>query len=436
MIRSEAKSMKKFLFIWAGQFFSILGSGISAFGLSIWVLQNTGNTTSFAMTVALSTLPVVIFAPMAGSLADRKNRKSIIIVSDSLDLLIKILVIITILTGNLKLWIVYILNFVSSALATFQSPAFAATIPLIVPKDHLERANGLSQLRGAVMNILIPSAAGLLYPVIGLSGLFVVDFLTYMIGMATILISAIPHNIKTKEEEKVEKQGVLKDTVEAFQYIKSKAGFLSFLVAASVINFFASVVNVLIDPMVMEHGSTRVLGFVNSGAGIGLLIGGILASVFPPKGNKIRIMSLSMLLSGLGLIIMGINPGWYVIGGGLFIAMLPLPYVNGSALTIMHKKIASEYHGRTFSLVGAVSQMLMPVGAIFAGLLSDGIFIPLLREDGALAHTFVGDIIGTGATRGMGLLSIVCGFCVIAVCIYLFTNKTISSIETRLPDAE
>ncbi len=436
MIRSEAKSMKKFLFIWAGQFFSILGSGISAFGLSIWVLQNTGNTTSFAMTVALSTLPVVIFAPMAGSLADRKNRKNIIIVTDSLDLLIKVLVIITILTGNLRLWIVYILNFVSSALATFQSPAFAAMIPLIVPKDDLERANGLSQLRGAVMNILIPSAAGLLYPVIGLIGLFVADFLTYMIGMATILISAIPQKTKIKEEEKEGQQGVFKDTVKAFKYIKSKAGFLSFLVAASVINFFASVVAVIIDPMVMEHGNTRVLGFVNSGAGIGLLIGGIIASVFPPKENKIRIMSLSMLLSGLGLIIMGINPSWYVIGGGLFIAMLPLPYVNGSALTIMHKKIASEYHGRTFSLVGAVSQMLMPIGAIFAGLLSDGIFIPLLREDGVLAHTFVGDIIGTGATRGMGLLSIVCGFCVIAVCIYLFTNKTISSIETRLPDAD
>jgi len=436
MLRSEAKSMKKFLFIWAGQFFSILGSGISAFGLSIWVLQNTGNTTSFAMTVALSTLPVVIFAPMAGSLADRKNRKNIIIVTDSLDLLIKVLVIITILTGNLKLWIVYILNFVSSALATFQSPAFAAMIPLIVPKDDLERANGLSQLRGAVMNILIPSAAGLLYPVIGLIGLFVVDFLTYLIGMASILISSIPQKITMIEEEKDGKQSVLKDTVDAFNYLKSKAGFLGFLVAASLINFFASMVNVIIDPMVMEHGNTRVLGFVNSGAGIGLLIGGILASVFPPKENKIRIMSLSMLLSGLGLIIMGINPSWYVIGGGLFIAMLPLPFVNGSALTIMHKKIVSEYHGRIFSLVGAVSQMLVPIGAVCAGLLSDGIFIPLLREDGALSHTFVGDIIGTGATRGMGLLSIVCGFCVIAVCIYLFTNKTISSIETRLPDVE
>ena len=127
-------SFRKFIFIWVGQFLSMLGSNISSFGLSVWLYGETGATTPFAMAFLCSVLPSLLLAPLAGSFADRKNRKAIIMLADTADALLKVALTALLLTETMQIWMVYPLMFLSSTLGTFQSPAFSASIPMIVPE--------------------------------------------------------------------------------------------------------------------------------------------------------------------------------------------------------------------------------------------------------------------------------------------------------------
>lgn len=100
MERSHEKNFGNFLIICCGQFMSILGSGISSFGLSVWIFQNTGQATPFALSFLCSILPAILFAPFAGSFADRKNRKRIIMLTDTFDALLKILMAVLLFAGS------------------------------------------------------------------------------------------------------------------------------------------------------------------------------------------------------------------------------------------------------------------------------------------------------------------------------------------------
>ncbi len=124
----QEKSMKTFMIIWIGQFVSILGSGLTTFGLSVWVLEATGSAMTFTMTVLMRILPGIIFAPKAGTFADRKNRKNIIIFTDAFDALLKMFMIILLISEQMKLWMIFPINFISAVFGTFQGPAFTASM--------------------------------------------------------------------------------------------------------------------------------------------------------------------------------------------------------------------------------------------------------------------------------------------------------------------
>lgn len=197
------KRIKKFIPVWFGQFVSILGSGLSSFGLSVWIYYSTGAATPFALSFLCSMLPAVIFAPFAGSFADRCSRKAIIIVTDSIDALLKIVMVILLTIDSLQLWTVYLILFLSAALSAFQGPAFNASIPMMVGEENVGRANGMLQFSQAAQNMIAPILAGALFPFIGLRGLIITDFATFAVGIATIASATITQErIKDNEEQK------------------------------------------------------------------------------------------------------------------------------------------------------------------------------------------------------------------------------------------
>src|SRR5699024_2108492 len=109
---------KRFLVVWFGQFVSMLGSGISSFGLSLWIFMMTKSATSFAMTFLVQILPGILFAPLAGSFADRFHRKKIIILTDSLDAVVKVFLVFLLLSKKMEVWMVYPITFISQSLGT------------------------------------------------------------------------------------------------------------------------------------------------------------------------------------------------------------------------------------------------------------------------------------------------------------------------------
>ena len=140
------KSMKTFFIIWIGQLISIIGSGLTGFGLSVWIYAQTGEATPIALNALFFNLPRIILAPVAGSIADRYNRRRIMILADTAAALTTLGAAALLFSGNLQVWHIYLLTFLSAVGSSFQQPAYSASITMLVSKKDLARAGGIQQI--------------------------------------------------------------------------------------------------------------------------------------------------------------------------------------------------------------------------------------------------------------------------------------------------
>lgn len=409
--------MKTFIVIWFGQFISMLGSALSAFGLGIWIFQKTGSAASFAMSAVCTVLPALLFAPFAGSIADRKKRKAIILLTDSIDAFLKILIVTLLIFNKLELWMVYPLVFISGTLGTFQNPAFGASIPMLVPTDKLTRANGLLQFSSAIQNLLAPVIAGFLYPLIELKGLFIIDFVSFFFALASIAFIKIPQPSIEKTKDSLV-LAALKDLKYAWKYLIQKEGLMQLIVFFAFLNFIASLSMILLGPLIMSVYNSQVYGNVQAGIGLAMLLGGFCSSLIPDTKNKIKRILLILSLCSIGPIISGATLNRIIITAGFFIFMFPVPYVNTLLMSIFQIKIERDVLGRVGALMTAILAAITPIAYLCAGPLADYVFEPLMNEKG----------------RGIGLIFIISGILLIISCLLMRLNKTVTSIEKRLPD--
>ena len=409
--------MKTFMVIWFGQFISMLGSALSAFGLGIWIFQKTGSAASFAMSAVCTVLPALLFAPSAGSIADRKKRKAIILLTDSIDAFLKILIVTLLIFNKLELWMVYPLVFISGTLGTFQNPAFGASIPMLVPTDKLTRANGLLQFSSAIQNLLAPVIAGFLYPLIELKGLFIIDFVSFFFALASIAFIKIPQPSIEKTKDSLV-LAALKDLKYAWKYLIQKEGLMQLIVFFAFLNFIANLSMILLGPLMMSVYNSQAYGNVQAGIGLAMLLGGLCSSLIPDTKNKIKRILLILSLCSIGPIISGTTLNRIIITGGFFIFMFPVPYVNTLLMSIFQIKIERNVLGRVGALMTAILAAITPIAYLCAGPLADYVFEPLMNEKG----------------RGIGLIFIISGILLIISCLLMRLNKTVTSIEKRLPD--
>jgi len=409
--------MKTFMVIWFGQFISMLGSALSAFGLGIWIFQKTGSAASFAMSAVCTVLPALLFAPFAGSIADRKKRKAIILLTDSIDAFLKILIVTLLIFNKLELWMVYPLVFISGTLGTFQNPAFGASIPMLVPTDKLTRANGLLQFSSAIQNLLAPVIAGFLYPLIELKGLFIIDFVSFFFALASIAFIKIPQPSIEKTKDSLV-LAALKDLKYAWKYLIQKEGLMQLIVFFAFLNFIANLSMILLGPLMMSVYNSQAYGNVQAGIGLAMLLGGLCSSLIPDTKNKIKRILLILSLCSIGPIISGTTLNRIIITAGFFIFMFPVPYVNTLLMSIFQIKIERNVLGRVGALMTAILAAITPIAYLCAGPLADYVFEPLMNEKG----------------RGIGLIFIISGILLIISCLLMRLNKTVTSIEKRLPD--
>ncbi|MFH2039665.1 MAG: MFS transporter [Chloroflexota bacterium] len=431
---STRKGMHTFLLIWLGQLFSILGSGLSSFALGVWTYQQTGQATPFALTVLFGNLPRLLMMPLAGSLADRWNRRIIMILADTGAALGTVALAFLIFFGNLQVWHIYIIVFISSIFSAFQEPAYMASITMLVPKKDFARANGMIQTGQAIGSVITPLLAGILFVTIGLKGIILIDLSTFFIAVTPLLIVRIPQPILSDADDG-QKKNALKDFVLGWKFVSSRGGLMGLLLYYAMVNFLLSFSTVLMYPLILAVHSAAVLGTIQTVMGVGMLAGGILMSVWGgPKTRRIPKVIGAITLAVLGLALAGVGSNPFFPSVGFFILLFFIPIASGTSMAIWQSKVPAELQGRVFSVRSLVSQCVVPLAYIISGPLADLIFEPLMQEGGALANTFLGSLLGTGPGRGIGLMFVLAGLVAVVVSGFAYLNKNIREIETELPD--
>ncbi len=155
--------MSVFIIVWAGQPVSTLGSGLTSFAVGVWVYQQTGSATLFAINMLVWVLPNIAMAPLAGVLADRWDRRLVMVLSDTGAGLSSLFIALMLLIGRLEVSHVYLATFFNSAFSAFQWPAYSAATSLLVPRQQLGRASGMTQTGEAISTLITPALAGALY---------------------------------------------------------------------------------------------------------------------------------------------------------------------------------------------------------------------------------------------------------------------------------
>ncbi|WP_231867064.1 MFS transporter [Anabaena sp. 4-3] len=424
------REMKLFIIVWVGQLIASIGSTVSAFALDVWVYEQTGSVTQFALISLANTLPLILLAPVAGLFVDRWDRKWTMIISDLLAILPTVAIAVLLLLGRLEMWQIYLANTLSAVFMAFQMPAFIASITLLVPKQHLGRANGMLSFMNGTARVIAPPLGGVLLGLISLQGIIILHITTVLLSLGFLLWVQFP---KSNAAVASEESSFFKETTYGFSYLLARPGLLGLLIISAYSLFLVGTVQVITTPLVLSFAPVTVLGTIISLFGVAILAGGLLMGIWGGMENNMNVIYTCMLLTGALLMIAGFQASIVVFIAGIFLFFLIRPIIASSTQAIFQSKVEPLVQGRVFSIKGAIEAVGLPLGYITIGPLAEKVFEPLMSSDGLLAGS-IGQVIGVGTGRGMGLLLVITGILTISTTCIAYFYPRLRLVEDELPD--
>lgn len=433
MSQPTTRTLNVFYLVIFGEFVSLLGSSLTSFGLGVWAYQHSRSATQFALISLFAVLPGILIAPLAGTLVDRWDRRRVMLVADLGAGLTTLAIAALLVTGRLEVWHIYITAALSAAFSAFQMPAAAASVTLLVPKEKLSRASGLMQLGQAIAQIVAPALAGALLLGIGLPGILLIDFATFLFAVGVLALVKFPA-LPRSAEAAAHSGSVVRETVYGWRYILARPGLVAMLALVAATNFSMAVVSALFTPMMLTLTTPDHLGQVMTVGGLGMLAGGVTLSVWGGPKRRIHGVLGFLALAGFSIMLGGASPAVLVIAVAAFGFFFAQPLINGALQAIWQTKVAPDVQGRVFSARNMFATLMSPLAFGLAGPLADRVFEPLMAPGGALAGS-VGQFIGVGAGRGIGLIFIVMGWLAVAATGVGYLYPRLARVEDELPDA-
>ena len=427
--------MFAFTLVWLGQLVSLLATQMTNFALTIWVYEKTNSVTALAVMQVFFITPFLIISPLAGVWVDRYNRKLMMMLSDLGAGLATIFLLIMQATNGLEVWHLYAASAVMGLFNAFQWPAYSAAITLMVPKSQYGRANGMWSLTEMGPGVLAPLLAGALLGVVGLTGIMLIDVVTFIFAIGSLLLVFIPQPPQTEAGR--ESQGsILKQAAYGFRYIFKRPSLLGLQLVFFFANLFAGLGFTVLAPMILARtGNNEVIfGTVQSVGAVGGILGGIAMSTWGGFKRRVHGVLFGWIVSSLlGMVLVGLGGGlplWVI---GMFFGAFFGPMINGSNQAIWQAKVAPDVQGRVFSARRLIAWMTNPLTPLIAGPLADLVLEPGMQPGGALTGTF-GWLVGVGPGAGMALMLIFTGLGGALVGLLGYLVPAVRNAETRLPD--
>jgi DHA3 family macrolide efflux protein-like MFS transporter len=422
--------LRAFFVIWLGQVISTIGSSLTGFVLGVWVYQQTGSATQFALIAACATLPSILLAPIAGALVDRHDRRMVMIVADFGAALSTVVLALLWSAGALDVWHIWAATAFASACNAFQTPAYTASLTLLVPPEHLARANGLGQA-GQALGIIAPVIAAGLVASVGVSGVIAIDLATFAFAVVTLFIVRIPRP-EVSAAGAAARGSLRREAAYGWEYLRQRPALMWLTVLFAFFNFFISMSAVLVQPLILSFTTVGGLGWLMFAGGSGMLAGSLVMGAWGGPRRRIHGVLGFVILGGLFLFAHGLAPSPWLIAVMAPAFLFTVPVVGSSFIAILQTRTPPDVQGRVFATVRMLSMIAVPASYFLAGPLADGVFEPAMAPGGALAPV-LGGLIGTGAGRGIALMFIVSGLVLAATAVAAYGSPLIRGVEDDAP---
>jgi MFS family permease len=424
-VKKEDK-FKKFLIIWLGELISNIGSGMTAFGIGVYVWQLTHSAVDVSMVETAALLPMIILCPAAGVLADRFDRRLLMILGDTVAAFGLIVMLVLMNTGHIQVWQICLCVGFDSAFVALLDPSYKATITDLLTEDEYAKASGMVSIASSSKFLISPIIGGLILASSGVEMILIVDILTFVVTVVAIF--AVRKSLTTKSQ--VNKEiNFFKDLKEGWLIIVESKGVLQLVILVSVLMFYMGFIQVLSKPMILSFTSEKTTGILQTVVACGMMVSSIMIGSGTLKKKYVNVMVASFIVSGITMAGFGATTSIPVIIISGFLFFASLPYATTSIDVLIRKSIDNEKQGRAWGLISLISQLGYVIAYVLAGVLADYVFNPALVEGGVLADT-VGKIIGTGEARGIGFLIILAGLGLIITALIVSKSKSIREMET------
>jgi MFS family permease len=378
-----------------------------------------------------------LISPFAGVLVDRWDRRVVLFVSDLLSGLVTALLLALFLTNHLQIWHLYLAEALTGAFDAFQVPSYYAAVSVLVPRDQLDRTNGLRQLARNASTVLAPLLAGALLAWLGIATIMIIDLVTFLFSAAVLILARIPRPVQS-EEGRASRGHFFDELRFGFRYIFQRPGLRGLMLVLFGMNTFASLTYFSILPALIlkrTTGDEWSLGMVQSVLGVGGVIGALLMTTW--GGPKKRIHSvlaggtLSFLMGDL-LFALGQNlPVWLA---AAFFSTIFIPFISGAAQSIWQIKVPHDLQGKVFSVKDTLQQAVMPVGYAAGGLLADYVFEPAMRSGSSFAGA-LSRVVGSGPGSGIAVMFLFTWAAGTLLCLSGYLSRATRNVEIDLPDA-
>ncbi len=403
------KALRSFLLLWGSQTVSELGTAMTDYAIVIWVYGQQGTASSVTLLTLCAFMPTILFRFIAGALADRWNKKRIMLVTDLAAACGTAAVFVLFSFSALKIWHLYVINVLLSFMNAFQVPASFVATSLLVPREHYTRVSGLQGLSGSVISILAPALGSVLLTFGGLRAVLLCDLASFALAFLVLLfLIRIPepeHKQETKEEP------FLQSCRSGLRWLREHTSLLHLTLFLTAINFFAKLGNDgMLSPFVLGRtgNDQQVLGLVESAVAMGLLAGSLLMTVLKPVKNKGKVIFLTCAAVFSGNIVQSLTARpwlWCAAGFGSYLMAVVM---NANLTAVVREQVPIEMQGRVFSAKDTLQNCSIPLGLFFGGVLADHVFEPFMAAASPL-QSFLSRFFGMGAGSGIAVIFFLVG---------------------------
>ena len=406
-----SSGMKKFLLLWIGELISSIGGGLTSFGLGVYVFQKTGSAAGMALVTLLGFLPTLLFTVPAGVLADRYDRRVLMMIGDGCSGLGILYIFLCMLHGEANLVQISIGVFVSAIFSSLLDPSYRATITDLLSKEEFSKASGLMSLAGSARYLFSPVIAGLLLAYHDISLLLLIDVSTFFVTITMTFI--VRRGIKAKQP--TEKQSFLESMKEGWRAIHIEKGVFVLVLCSSLITLFLGTLQILVEPMILSFSDSKVLGIVETLCASGMLVSGILLGGIGIKKEYGKVLQISFFMAGIFMIGMSIFENLVSISIFGFFFFATLPFCNNCMDYLCRTNIPDALQGRAWGFIGFLSQMGYVIAYAVSGLAADGL----------------GSLSGMGVGRGAAMMIGISGVFLSLVAVTFLRFPSIRELEKR-----
>ncbi|WEF35135.1 MFS transporter [Pseudoduganella chitinolytica] len=427
-----------FALLWLSESAFDFGSTLIGFAIGVWIYGQTGSVQDYSLSVLAAAVSSMLVMPFAGTFADRYNRQAVVAGCDLASIAGTAAIVLFFFVSRLGVEVLYLYTALSAAIASLRRCAVRVVVSSIVPKERFTQVSGLSGISRAIVQVVAPSAAGVLMARAGLPGALTLH-LGLLVGGALLAFAALTQArgaLRGRHGSGPQRSflhSARASFLGALGYLKHEPLMRSLLLYGALVQCLLVLATVMLTPMVLATQSSQVLGLVMSLGAAGALAGSLLAATSIIRRHLMLWVLVCDALQSAAILAAGLTttPAIWCVAAFACLFCGSASVACSGALWM--RKAPLAHQGSVFALLSASNLLVMSLVLLVGGYLADAVLEPALADGGAWRET-VGSWFGTGKGRGIGFLFFGAGACGLLVSGLALANRDLRQLERLVPE--